>query len=294
MNSKRGLLVFNPKSGRHQGKKIASKYLNFFAHSVDFLEIAGSSAEETSQLIAANIEKVDFVIAIGGDGLVNLVLQHSAPLKKPIYVHPAGTGNDFHRHHFPKNTNLISLKNSLENFHVVERDLVVTKIRGRNRFYGQILSAGFDSLVNARANKMKYLPGTLKYVISLLLEITSFKPINYRIKVDGVAKEFTAMLLVVANGPTYGGGMKVVPMATSNDGILDVLILHPVTKFELLRVFPKVYLGKHITHPRVELIKCKALEVDSNVPIYADGERFGVGNFQVEIAPSFLPILEIK
>ena len=102
------------------------------------------------------------------------------------------------------------------------------------------------------------------------------------------------MMVVVANGPTYGGGMRVVPEANSTDGEIDVLVLHPVSKIELLRVFPKVFSGKHISHRKVELFKCRSIEIDCNAPVYADGEYFGTGPFRAEVQPEALQILDLS
>ena len=76
-----------------------------------------------------------------------------------------------------------------------------------------------------------------------------FRPIPYVIEVDGTRHETRAMLVAVGNGPAYGGGMRVVPDASFDDGLLDVLILHEVSHAELLRVFPKVFKGAHVEPP---------------------------------------------
>jgi diacylglycerol kinase (ATP) len=225
------------------------------------------------------------VIAIGGDGLVNLVLQEIVGGSKPLFVHAAGTGNDFHRHNFNK------IRFVKEGFETKFIDLAKCSIDGGERLFGQALSAGFDSLVNRRANELRYLPGALKYVIALFLVLPRFRPVEYKLIIDGKDRNLKAMMVVVANGPTYGGGMKVLPFAKSDDGELDVLILHPVSKFTLIKVFPKVFIGQHIKHPKVEILKCKTIKIVADVPIYADGEYFGNGEVNIEILPSILPII---
>jgi diacylglycerol kinase (ATP) len=83
------------------------------------------------------------------------------------------------------------------------------------------------------------------------------------------------MLIAVSNGRSYGGGMLVCPNANISDGYFDVMILHPVSKLEFIKVFPKVFAGTHVTHPAVEILRSKTVRIDSKAVAYADGERIG-------------------
>jgi diacylglycerol kinase (ATP) len=97
-----------------------------------------------------------------------------------------------------------------------------------------------------------------------------------------------AMLIAVANGASYGGGMKVCPDASLTDGFFDVMILEPVSKFEFLRVFPKVFKGTHITHPRVRIERARSVKISAPAVAYADGERIGPLPIKAEIVPNSL------
>ena len=83
------------------------------------------------------------------------------------------------------------------------------------------------------------------------------------------------MLIAVANGRSYGGGMLVCPNAKINDGLFDVMVLHPVTKLEFMKVFPRVFAGTHVSHPAVEIVRSKNVSIESKSVAYADGERIG-------------------
>jgi diacylglycerol kinase (ATP) len=83
------------------------------------------------------------------------------------------------------------------------------------------------------------------------------------------------MLIAVANGRSYGGGMQVCPNADINDGFFDVMVLHPVSKFEFIKVFPRVFAGNHLSHPAVEIVRSKSVRIESKAVAYADGERIG-------------------
>jgi diacylglycerol kinase (ATP) len=284
------VIVFNPNAGRHRAERYFKEVSELLI--ADF-EVTGLTGEKFAK-IEGNLKElypeVRLVIAIGGDGLVNLVMQKMVFTGVPLFVFPAGTGNDFFRSNFERNA-MKQLALNLSSLSSREIDTVSVEIGGSTRYFGQILSAGFDSFVNARANNMSYLPGKIKYIVCFFLEIFSFKPNQYQITMDGKTFAKKAMMLVVANGPTYGGGMKVIPFASPSDGVLDVLILNPVSKLELLRVFPKVFAGRHINHRAVELFKCREISVFSAPPIYADGEYFGHGKFTCKVEAENLSIL---
>jgi diacylglycerol kinase (ATP) len=83
------------------------------------------------------------------------------------------------------------------------------------------------------------------------------------------------MLIAVSNGRSYGGGMLVCPNANINDGQFDVMVLHPISTFEFMKVFPQVFAGTHISHSAVEIVRSKSVKIESTAVAYADGERIG-------------------
>lgn len=293
MIENRGLIFFNPFSGKGRAGEEAKKYLRILQQHLPIKEISGSNYEEAKSNLSRSVKNIDFLIAVGGDGLMNLALQEAYQENFTLYVHPSGTGNDFSRNHFSKFSDAATILEKFKKLPYRYIDVAEVEVGGRRRLFGQVLSAGFDSYVNRRANTLKYLGGTARYIVALFLELRSFKPINYEIVLDGNSMARQAMMVVVANGPTYGGGMKVVPQALANDGWLDVLIVNKISKFRFLLVFPRVYKGSHISHPKIELFKCKKIGVKSIAPVYADGEHFGDGNFEVQVRPNAVKILEI-
>ena len=122
----------------------------------------------------------------------------------------------------------------------------------------------------------------------MALELPKFKPIKYRFIIDG--KEFNreAMLIAAGNGSSYGGGMLVCPNAKLDDGLIDLMILNPVSKREFIQIFPSVYEGKHIEHPEVEIFKAKEIYIESDAICYADGERIGPLPATISVAEAAL------
>jgi diacylglycerol kinase (ATP) len=153
-------------------------------------------------------------------------------------------------------------------------------------------SAGFDALVNARANKMKWPKGPNRYYVAMLLELAKFKPIKYQSVIDGNPKDFEAMLCVVSNTGVFGGGMLVVPDASVTDGVLDVLLVKKMSRFKFVTIFPKVYKGTHITDKDVEILRASKISIAaSGMPIYSDGEYVGQAPFEAEVVPGALQVI---
>ena len=119
------------------------------------------------------------------------------------------------------------------------------------RWFVGVLGAGFDAIVNERANRWRWPRGRAKYVAAMLRELPVFRPRAYTIDLDGEVWSTAAMLVAVGNGPSYGGGMRVTPDARLDDGLLDVMVVEPISRAEFVRIFPKVYAGTHVDHPAV-------------------------------------------
>lgn len=290
------MLLANPKSGT--GK--AAKYLElisdeFKKNHVQIVSILADSAEATSKKLQEVLSgQVDAVMAIGGDGAVHLAIQELALSKIPLYVLPCGTGNDFARTGGPLELDVTRAVKRMLETRPVEIDLGRTESVIGTRWFGQVLSTGFDSLVNERANRFSFIKGQIKYTIATLLELPLFRPYRYEMVTPDGTRKIPAMLIAVANGASYGGGMLICPSADRRDGLFEVMVLHPVSKVELLKVFPKVFKGKHVSHPAVEFIKVAKLTLESNAIAYADGEKIGSLPINIEIVPKALWVWETR
>lgn len=268
-------VVINPISGQGRGAILGTQVVGFLLQSkISYEIISGNSSEillrNLDSFLARNSD-CDGIFAVGGDGLAHLLLQKVVPLKIPMAVIPAGTGNDLVRAFgWPLET-IKSYLESIISTPPTSIDLGLVD----GEWFGAVLSTGFDSVVNERANKLTWPKGPMKYNLAIAMELPSFKPREYEITLDERVISTQAMLIAIANGISYGGGMKVCPDANLQDGLFDVMILHPISKLEFLKVFPKVFKGQHITHPEVEIIRSSKVKIQANAVAYADGERVG-------------------
>jgi diacylglycerol kinase (ATP) len=125
----------------------------------------------------------------------------------------------------------------------------------------------------------------------MVAELANFKPIQYRVQADGKKLEFKAMLCAVANASSFGGGMLIAPEAKVDDGLLDLFVVHEISRPELIRIFPKVYTGGHVDHPAVEFIRAKSIHLEAaSMPAFADGESAGHAPLSVTVCPNSLVV----
>jgi diacylglycerol kinase (ATP) len=281
------LVVVNPKAGLGAAASLATQVVGFLqSHELAYRMISPNSATETKTLVAESLRNGEAtkLLSVGGDGLFHLLLQFAIEFKVPLAIVPGGTGNDFYRtlgwfDH--------ELDDYLKHLNSTPPSLVdVGVVDGE--YFGAVLSSGFDSVVNERANTMKWPKGPAKYNAAIVLEFPKFQPIEFKIFADEKILEVEAMLIAIGNGSSYGGGMRVCPDANLHDGLFDIMILHPVSKLEFIKVFPTVYKGTHVEHPQVEVIRAKAIRIESSAVAYADGERIGQLPVQVESLPQSL------
>ncbi|HSF97918.1 MAG TPA: sphingosine kinase, partial [Ornithinibacter sp.] len=149
-----------------------------------------------------------------------------------------------------------------------------------------------DAVVNERANQLRWPKGPMRYNLAILRELPVFRAIPYGLVLDGQRIDTEAMLVAVGNGPAYGGGMRVTPGASFDDGLLDVLILGKISTLQFLRVFPKVFKGSHVSHPAVQILQARTVRLEaSGIVSYADGERFAPLPMTMEVVPGALTVL---
>ena len=270
------VVVINPVSGSGKGAILGTEAAGFFSERrLSYQIITATSADKLrsnlAEFLDSNVGLIEGVVAVGGDGLVHLVLQLVVPRNIAFSAIPAGTGNDFVR----------ALGWGLDEIKIQLNTVVSTPPAAidlglvDSEWFGAVLSTGFDSVVNEKANKMNWPKGPMKYNLAIALELPRFKPLKYTIELDNQVIETEAMLIAVGNGGSYGGGMKVCPDAVMSDGLFDVMVLRPVSKVEFVSVFPTVFSGKHINHKQVDIYRTKRVSLHAPAVAYADGERIG-------------------
>ena len=283
------ILAINPLSGRGHARKralVAKKHFTELEIPVKLVE--GESLVDFRQKFLRDLdhEPVSGVVAFGGDGFIHEIIQHVVPREIPLGVIPCGTGNDFAR---SIGVHRLSLSQQLDL--IVHNDAQRIDLgRVGEVWFAAILSSGFDALVNERANGMRWPRGRMRYNIAMLEKIVDLRAHSYRIRMDENHFDVEATLVTVANGPSYGGGMKICPDAKVDDGLFDVMVLAQVSRIELLKVFPRVYSGKHVGHPAVTIYRCQEIEIKGSGSSFADGEPISSLPFSAQCVSNALKV----
>jgi diacylglycerol kinase (ATP) len=290
-------IVINPTSGRGKGKGFGEQALAEFAkHAIEIIDLSAENFAAAAKNAKEAVEKkiIDALIVVGGDGMFHLGVNAVVKSNIPVGLIAAGTGNDSARalglpiHNVVEGVATLVAKIGKTR----KVDLIESKSNDRTFYSFGAVSAGFDALCNARANKWKWITGPIKYRFAMYRELAAFKPIPYRAVVDGVERVFEAILCTVSNSPSYGGGLLITPEAKVDDGKLDLFILNAISRLELIKIFPTVYYGGHVGHPAVEIMRVESIELHSpGMPAYSDGEHVGAAPVTCVVSPKALNVL---
>ncbi|MFV0428504.1 MAG: diacylglycerol/lipid kinase family protein [Arachnia sp.] len=252
---------------------------------------AYAHAEALMRGAALQARDGDAVIVVGGDGMAHLGVNACAGTEATLGIIPAGTGNDFARG-VGVPTDLTRALDVIEQGYAHVVDLTrVSNLDHAERYVGAVVSTGYDARVNLKTNRARLRFGPLSYGYIALRELAEFDPLKYRLRIDGVERRHEAMLVAVANTGLFGGGMQIAPDADPADGLLDVTIVHPVSRLTLLRLLPQLYSGKFVRHPAVERLLAHEVHIAGDgLFVMGDGEELGGVPVQISVAPGSLRI----
>lgn len=298
-------LVVNPTAGRGRGTlagRRAHEILRSRGHKVEDLS-ASTLAQATDRARAAAVQGLDALVVVGGDGMVHLGVNVVAGTGLPLGIVAAGTGNDVARSlALPRGDVEASVEaiehGLLDGPRRVDAVRVGSPDHAAHEWYLGVLSCGFDAAINARANEMTWPKGSARYVRALGAELGRFRPYGYRVTLDGSVWESAGTLVAVANTSWFGGGFKIAPDAEVDDGLLDVVVAGPFTRTGVLKIFPGIPQGKHVTHPSVDVYRSRSVLIEPLTDLgptppvaFADGERIGPLPLRVTVDPGALSVL---
>ena len=288
------VLLTNPTSGKGRGARVRDLVLPHLRRAgLEVIAIAGRDADEALDLAREHVTAgTDALVVCGGDGLANIAVQALAKTDVPLGVIPAGTGNDVGRYVGVSKKDPVAAADKVIAKVISGHTRTIDLARTGGRYYVTVLAAGFDAVVNERANAMTWPHGQMRYHVATLAELRTFEPLPYTLSLDGEQRRLKAMLVAVGNGPSFGGGLRITEGALLDDGLLDVVVIKPMSKVELVRTYPKLFKGTHTTHPQYERHRVRKVTVAApGIVAYADGERFAPLPLTVECVPKALRVL---
>jgi diacylglycerol kinase (ATP) len=298
-------VLANPRAGVGRWHGLLPAVLDRLAaggHDIQVLS-AVTRAQAEVACRAAVADGVAALVVVGGDGTVHLALQAVAGTRVPLGVVPTGTGNDFVRETIGPAAPLAAvdaIAAALAAGSIRVFDLArMTRADGASRWFGAVLAAGFDAVVNERANHMRWPRGPRRYDLAILRELARLRPRRYTLHLDGVPQEAESVLVAVGNTASYGGGMRICPAADPTDGLLDLVVAGRLNRTTLVRIKPRIYRGTHVRHPLVNTYRAREIRLavdgagDRGITGYADGERTYPLPVTVTCVPDALRLLAL-
>jgi diacylglycerol kinase (ATP) len=292
-------VLVNPTAGRGRHRGTLPAVLKALGEAGRPVEVVAADSGEQAPAAcrAALAAGASALVAVGGDGTVHGGLQAVAGTPVPFGIVPAGTGNDIAADLGLPTAALTAAEavaGALRAGRTRTFDLgrVTLSDGGGQRWFAGVLGAGFDAIVNERANGMRFPRGRRRYDAAILAELVRLRPRRYTLGLDGTDSVADAVLVAVANTPRYGGGFRISPDADPTDGLLDVVVGGRFSRAGLVRILPRVRRGTHLTHELVTAHQARTVALDApGIVAYADGERVGPLPLTVTCVPGALTLL---
>lgn len=268
--------ILNPCAGRGRSVKIMQRVIEIMEKKRTKFKVRETEYPGHATIIAKEAIQNGFksIIAVGGDGTVLEVANGMIGEKATMGIIPAGTGNDFIK--------TVGIPNDPEvavNILLKEKQKKVDiGLADDKRYFLNVSGTGFDVEVLKNTEKVKgFLTGLAAYYTAVLMAVFGYKFKKVILKTKDMVIEKTVLLVAVANGIAYGGGMKVAPEASVEDGLLDVTIIEKMPRWKIPLELPKFIKGEHKKIKYIEKFKCESvtIETDKAEPINMDGEIIG-------------------
>lgn len=279
---KRARIIYNPTSGREAIRRDLVDILNVYEKAGYETSAFATTAEPNSALNEARRAAeagFELLVAAGGDGTINEVVNGIAPLEKRpmLAIIPAGTTNDYAR------ALRIPREDPLEASKVILKGKAAQMDVGQaNDTYFINIAAGgsLSELTYSVPSKLKSMYGYLAYVVKGAEMLTRVAPMNLRVEYDNGVFEGRSSMFFLALTNSVGGFEQIVPDAQLDDGKFTLLVVKTTKFAEILQLISEVLTGKHVDNPNLLYVKSenvtiKPLDENAKVMINLDGEYGG-------------------
>jgi diacylglycerol kinase (ATP) len=282
------LLIFNPNAGHgHAGKMLSQVERALNAHNIEYnlllTQFPGHGIEITRN---TDLNVYDGLVAAGGDGtlfeVINGYFQNPAKVKIPIGILPIGTGNAFARDLELDRSSWMEAIKIIADRKTRKVDVGKFHSNGKDNYYLNILGLGFVADVTKIAHKLKLI-GNFSYTLGVLIRTIFLSADTLSIEIDGQILERDCTFVEISN-TRYTANFLMAPGAVIDDGLLDVTIANKLNRRRLLKCFPKIFTGEHVSMPEIETFQAKSIKIVSKKPkvLSPDGELFGTTPVEIE------------
>jgi diacylglycerol kinase (ATP) len=286
--------IVNPAAGKGRGMQATAFLRDKLRDRGVTLEILVTKRAGDATDISRGLPDRSTVVAVGGDGTANEVVNGIVGSNKILGILPAGSGNDFAKA-LRVSTDVEAAIGALARGKTRPVDVATVSCSANvpslgnsaARCFVNGVGIGFDAAVASKVQRRGVLSGTLMYVSAVLQTLGQYRAPELDVSVDSQQRKGRFLLVAVGNGSCSGGGFYLTPNADAYDGLLDVCLIEDLSIVGILRIMPKVMRGNHLGNKAVELIRGGKVMVHGHSPFYvhADGEVVGrdVKRVQIEL-----------
>ncbi|PRR82690.1 diacylglycerol/lipid kinase family protein [Clostridium vincentii] len=286
------LFIVNPVAGKGEGLNYIQEIKKLFKEEEYYIEVTKRKGHAIEIAKKYSSESDYIIYAVGGDGTVNEVVNGIVGSDSSLVIIPTGSGNDFIRTIDPN----YKKKDFLHKL-IGGNTTLVDIIKINEKYFLNIASVGLDAdiVYNAIAfKKMKLVKGDMAYIFSVAKTIFGKKGIPLKVKLDG--KEIwdgKVLLLAIANGKCYGGGIKITPNAEIDDGLADVCLVENSNLLKIFRLLPKLATAKHTESKEVIIYRAKQIEIEGEniFRVNIDGEIVESDRLIMQVIPKAIKLV---
>jgi diacylglycerol kinase (ATP) len=289
------LVIVNPTAGGGRAARLVPWLRERLAARPDArLEVTTRAGDAERSAAALGAADAGRIVAVGGDGTVQEAvngIMAAGHEGASLGIVPVGTGNDLARSlglpRDPAAAWTVAVGSGERPMDLMR----ATSGDGRRRWFGSAGGIGFDAQVAAAmATRAAWQRGRAGYLVTTLSELRRFDNRSVELTLDGVASTARVLFVAVANGEYYGGGMRIAPGASVDDGLLDICVVGNVSRLTALGQLANLYRGTHVNHPQVEMRRARAVTISgtSATLVHLDGEPFGSLPVRIELQPAAL------
>ncbi|NHZ87344.1 MAG: YegS/Rv2252/BmrU family lipid kinase [Planctomycetia bacterium] len=289
---KRYLLIVNPIAGNGKTMKVLPQIENILrAKKIEYEFHFTQEPRHATDLVKEIGNKFDIIVAVGGDGTINEVIDGVPDLKIPFGMIPIGTGNDFARSCSIPYNSIEEAIQILLNHDI--KNIDVGEVNGRK--FVNVLGMGFEGQVNLNGRKIEFIKGAFRYILAIVYTLIAYKRIPMKLTLDRKILDDDIYMVSIGNGWNVGGGLQLTPKAKLDDGVFDVCYVKEITRWRIVTNFAKLSNGTITDLDEVEMFQAKRIKVESAefIPIHFDGEMFEekCKKLNIKIHPKTQPII---
>ncbi len=285
------LLVYNPMAAHRRARKLLPEVeAEFNRYGLAFDLALTDYPEHAVQIVrTADLARYEGIVAAGGDGtlfeVINGYFQNPADAKPPLGVLPIGTGNAFARDLGLDATRWKEAVGVIAGARKRRVDVGRFRTHGRQYYYLNIIGLGFVADVTKTAGKLKIL-GNIAYTLGVLFHVVRLNPFPIVLEMEDRTIERENLFVEVSN-TRYTSNFLIAPQARIDDGLLDVILVNRLSRFRLLKAFPKVFSGEHIHMDEVDVFQVRQVIIRTPEPrvLSPDGELVGITPVEIECLP---------